>query len=218
MTESSFSEETRQQATVFDLAASQYEAIFGNNEALQRAVEWLVQRLTPGSEVLDVGSGTGIPTARRLSEAGMIVYGVDISQEMIRLARQNVPTGRFYHMDVTDLRLGDMRFAAITAFFSLLMLRKSAIEQTLQELATRLLPEGYLVISMIEGDFDYIEIPFLGHPVRVSAYPRDQLALLLQQGGLRLIEQEAVDFTPQGDAPPETHLFYFCQRPSVTNP
>lgn len=214
MTQPSFSEETRQQAAVFDLAAPQYEAIFGNSEALQRAVEWLVQRLTPGSEVLDVGSGTGIPTARRLSEAGMIVHGVDISQEMIRLAQQNVPTGHFYYMDVTDLRLGDKHFAAITAFFSLLMLRKSAIEQTLRQLRSQLLPEGYLVISMIEGDFDYLEIPFLGHSVHVSAYPRAQLALLLQQCGLRLIEQRTVDFTPPGDAPPETQLFYFCQRPS----
>ena len=213
MTQPSFSEETQRQAAVFDLAAPQYEAIFGNSEALQRAVEWLVQRLTPGSEALDVGSGTGIPTARRLSEAGMIVHGVDISREMIRLAQQNVPTGHFYLMDVTDLRLGDKRFAAITAFFSLLMLRKAAIEETLQQLTSQLLPEGYLVIAMVEGDFDYIEIPFLGQSVRISAYPRAQLALLLERCGLRLIEQETIDFTPHGEAPPETQLFYFCQRP-----
>lgn len=66
----SFSLETKQQANAFDRIGEQYQVVFGSNANQIAAVEWLLQRLPPASRILDIGSGTGVPTARMLADAG----------------------------------------------------------------------------------------------------------------------------------------------------
>lgn len=209
---SSFSEETQRQAAVFDRIGAEYETAFGGNPKQIAAVAWLIKRLPYDAHVLDVGCGTGIPTARMLSEAGFSVLGIDISREMIRIAREQVPQAEFALMDVTDLPFQGPGFNAITAFFSLLMLRRGAIEHTLWRLAELLLPGGFLVVSMVNGDLDYAQIAFLDIPVYVSAYQRDEFAQLLVNSGLRLLEIQTVEYSGEDGSEPEMQHFYFCQR------
>lgn len=212
MDETMFSEETRAQAAVFDRIGAEYEAVFGGNSRQISAVAWLIKHLPPGSHVLDAGCGTGIPTARMLSEAGNRVLGIDISREMIRIAREQVPQAEFALMDVTDLPLREPLFHAITAFFSLLMLRRSAMMPTLRHLASLLLPDGYLVVAMVGGNLDYAPIAFLDIPVHVTAYPRDEFADLLAEAGLRVLDIQTVEFLSEADEPAEIQHFYFCQK------
>lgn len=62
--------------------------------------------------VVDLGCGSGL-TARRLCEAGYDVLGVDISAEMIGLARSNAPSAEFVVASLFDVELP--RCAAVTA-------------------------------------------------------------------------------------------------------
>lgn len=45
----------------------------------------------PGSVILDVGCGTGIPVSRVLVDAGMIVYGIDASPTLANAFHENFP-------------------------------------------------------------------------------------------------------------------------------
>src|SRR5919199_6316585 len=110
-------EETRAQAAVFDQIGAQYQTVFGVNPTQVAATTWLIQQLPPGARVLDVGCGTGVPTAQLLVEAGMEVVGIDSSPAMLRLAEANVPRGTFYLMDMTAPQLPARTFDAMTAFF-----------------------------------------------------------------------------------------------------
>lgn len=62
--------------------------------------------------VVDLGCGSGL-TARRLNEAGYDVLGVDISPEMIELARSNAPAAEFVVASLFDVELPPC--AAVTA-------------------------------------------------------------------------------------------------------
>lgn len=66
-------------------------------------ITMLRTRLAPGSAVLDLGCGCGVPVARDLAVAGHVVFGVDFSEVQIARARTLVPTGEFRCADVTSL-------------------------------------------------------------------------------------------------------------------
>jgi SAM-dependent methyltransferase len=201
------------QAWAFDRIGEHYDEAFPHKDGQLAAGEWLLERLAPGARVLDAGCGTGIPTARQLIEAGHKVTGLDISEEMLRLARRDVPEAEFRYLDIADLdqSLGD--FAAVVAFFSLLMLPRAEIPSVLTKIHHLLEPDGYLLLSMVEADLDDTPIHFLGSPIRVTGYIRDELRQLVTAAGFEVLDLRHLSYAPAStELPPEVQLFLFCRR------
>lgn len=80
-------------------------------------VDAFAQELAAGSHVLDLGCGGGEPVARFLVEHGLHVTGVDLSPQMIELARNRLPTLEWIVGDMRRLAL-DRRFDGILAWDS----------------------------------------------------------------------------------------------------
>jgi ubiquinone/menaquinone biosynthesis C-methylase UbiE len=201
------------QAAAFDQIGAHYDEVFPHKDGQRRAVEQLLTRLPAGARVLDVGSGTGLPTAHQLAAAGCQVTGIDISTAMIELARANVPQATFRQRDALTIDDDLDRFDAAVAFFSLLMLPRREIRQTLKRVHEILIPGGWLALGMVEADFDDIEVPFLGQPVRVSGWPRDQLRQELQNAGFAVEDEDTRSYAPPvPEAPPEVQLFFIARR------
>jgi ubiquinone/menaquinone biosynthesis C-methylase UbiE len=209
-----FSADTQRQAAAFDLIGERYDDAFPHKSAQIIATQWVIDRLSPGARVLDVGCGTGVPTAGMMVESGLDVVGIDVSAEMLRIARSNVPTARFVAMDVQELdaSLGD--FDAAVAFFSLLMLRRSDIPDVLSRIRAVVRPQGYFAVGMVEADLDYVPINFLGAEVRATGYPRADLEALLVAEGLEVREVDVEEFEPIApEVPPERQVFVYCRVP-----
>ena len=176
----------------------------------------------PGSRVLDIGCGTGLPSAQQMVDAGMALVGVDQSRHMVELARKNVPDGVFHLMDLADLRPGGPGEAvaggaggydAVIAFFSLLMLPRAEIPYALRMVAELLVPGGLLALSMVEADVDDFAIPFLGRSIRVSGYLRDELRLIVMDAGFEVLEESGYAYAPAStQVAPEEQLFLHCRR------
>lgn len=57
-----------------------------------------------GGTMVDLGCGSGI-LSKIVADAGYDVFGVDYSEDMLRLAQQSVPAGRFVHASILDVEL-----------------------------------------------------------------------------------------------------------------
>lgn len=201
------------QAWAFDRIGERYAEAFPRKEGQLAAGDWLAERLPPRSRVLDVGCGTGVPTARRLADAGHHVTGTDISEGMLRIARREVPEGRFHLLDVAELDASLGKFAAVVAFFALLMLPRAEIPAALRRMRDLLEPGGHLLLSMVEADVDDVQIHFLGSPVWVTGYVRDDLCTLVTGAGFEIIERHHRSYVPAStEVAPEIQLFLYCRR------
>ncbi|MFC8175890.1 class I SAM-dependent methyltransferase [Streptomyces sp. NPDC057242] len=200
-------------AVVFDALGAEYEKAFAGSEAHRRSLERLLGRLAPGSRVLDVGSGTGRPTAETLADAGHEVLGVDVSPVMVELASRQVPAASFRCADVRDFPLDDASFDAVCVYFSLLQLDRREQTETVRRLARALRPGGHLVLATVPLDVEGVEAVFMGQPVRVTSFTAADLAAVAASAGLDVLEREEALFTPaHPDAGPEPHVFLHCRR------
>jgi len=85
--------------------------------------EWtneLAQLLKPGSTVLDLGCGVGIPTSKLLVSKGFKVVGVDISAVQIERARLLVPEATFIQADMVSWDAEPETFDAVVSLYALI--------------------------------------------------------------------------------------------------
>ncbi|MEV6626472.1 class I SAM-dependent methyltransferase [Amycolatopsis sp. NPDC051106] len=202
-------------AEVFDALGKDYELAFRNLAEQRAALTALAERLPAGATVLDLGSGTGRPTADLLTAAGHAVTGYDVAPKMVELARTQVPAARFEVGDMRELSFEAGTWDAVTAFFSTLQLSRADQETMLGRFAAWLKPGGFLVFATVPADVDGVDIVFLGHPVRASSFPADVLAEKLRAAGLEIVREEQALFVPDHpEAGPEPHVYFTARKPS----
>ncbi len=199
------------QLTIFDSIYERYIASYGNNPKIEESISWLKDRLKAKSDILDIGCGTAKLTAPELIKSNHNFTGIDSSIEMLKIARKNSPESEFILDDFSEMKI-NKQYDAITAYFSLLMLPKSKIESTLKSIVEILKSNGFLIISMIKGDFDFIEIPFSDLNIFLSAYNTEDFKTVLRNLSLKVIKTEEIEYFPDNGAPDEIQQFFYCQK------
>ncbi|MBE9372949.1 class I SAM-dependent methyltransferase [Saccharopolyspora sp. HNM0983] len=208
--------ETAEAARPFDELGARYEQAFAELPEQRAALDWLVRRLAPGAAVLDVGAGTGRPTAERLSAAGMQVLGIDVSAAMVDLARERVPGARFERADARTFDTPAGSWDAVCAFFALLIMSRPQLDACLRRLAAWVAPGGYLVFAAALADAADAEVDFLGRSIRVSSYPAEEYLQRLRAAGLRIEHTRIIRFAPDDPAAqPEPQLFCCASKPAA---
>ena len=104
-----------------------------------------------GAEVGDIGCGTG-RLAPFLAARGLVPRGVDLSPEMIRVARRDQPGFRFDVADLRDLPFADASLAGVVCWYSLMYCAPSSRPGAFGELARVVRPGGYLATAYKAGD------------------------------------------------------------------
>jgi len=105
----------------YDSIAGMYHALWFDwyLPAAMPALEQLFfARVAPDSAVLDVCCGSGHVT-KELVKRGYRVTGVDISADLIELAKEQLPGAEFHVQDICSLRLGARYDAALSTFDAL---------------------------------------------------------------------------------------------------
>ena len=101
-------------------------------------------RLRPGTRLLDVATGPGA-LAGKAASRGARPIGIDLSPQMVELARQLHPAINFYEADVEHLPFPDDAFDAIVCAFGLGHFPRP--EVAVAESVRTLLPRGRIAFS-----------------------------------------------------------------------
>jgi SAM-dependent methyltransferase len=133
---------------VYGEIAPAYEVLFPSLHRYEGRVErFLAEGVVPGSRVLDVGCGPGLLT--RGLEESVEVVGVDLSPEMLELARKGRPSGTWrvhsYHQPIPpELGLFDVVLAVGCLDFC------DDLRRVLDHFGAALKPEGRMLFTVLE--------------------------------------------------------------------
>jgi len=104
-----------------------------------------------GHRVGDIGCGTGRLVAY-LAAKGLRPQGIDLSPQMIRIARRDCPGFRFEVADLRELPIESVSLAGVVCWYSLMYLAPGDRPAAFAELARVVKPGGYLVTAFKAGD------------------------------------------------------------------
>lgn len=110
------------------------------------------EKLAPGSVVLDLGCGPGVES-RKLNEKGLTVHGLDLSGELLAIAKKQTPEATFIEGSMLDpLPYDNDFFDGVFAKASLLHVPKKEIDFVMSEILRVLKKGGYLHLALKQGD------------------------------------------------------------------
>jgi SAM-dependent methyltransferase len=166
----------------------------------ERMLHELTARLTPGSRVLELGCGAGVPSTQRLAERHAVT-GVDISAAQLRLARARVPEAELVHADLLELSFAPGSFDAVAAFYVLGHVPREHHAELLARIAEWLVPGGWLLASLGAGGCAGETEHWLGVEMFFSSHDAATNRRLLAEAGFTLAVDELVAMRePEGEA------------------
>jgi SAM-dependent methyltransferase len=176
----------------------------------ERMLDEFAGRLRPGTHVLDLGCGAGVPSTRLL--AGQFkVTGVDISGQQIARARRSVPHATFVHADMAVVEFRPSSFGGVTALYAVSHLPRELHGRLFERVARWLIPGGLFLATLGATDSpDWIG-EWLDQPMFFSSFAADTYRGLLTSTGFELMIDEVLDTNePEGPVP---FLWVLGRRP-----
>lgn len=169
--------------------------------ALERAIQFVENK----SMALDIGCGSNGRFIEVLMKNGFTPAGVDVSREMVALARQRHPDATFYVEDICTWQL-PQKYDLITAWDSTFHLPISEQKPVLKKMCDGLNAKG-VVLFTCGGGIDAQEISggFAGETFDYSTLGVNEFLRLLSEFGCSCRHLEY-------DQYPENHVYIIAQK------
>jgi SAM-dependent methyltransferase len=189
MTDTDFLTSTR---TFYDTIAEDYAERFRDALAampLDRAIlAGFAELVGEGGQVADLGCGPGRVTAH-LDALGLSVFGLDLSESMLAIARRENPGLRFVQGSMLALDLPDAALAGVVSWYSTIHTPLDRLPALFAEFNRVLAPGGHLLLAFQAGDEPRRHDHPWGHPVSLDFQRRqpDRIAEMLEGAGFALL-------------------------------
>jgi cyclopropane fatty-acyl-phospholipid synthase-like methyltransferase len=160
-------------------------------------VDLVLEGLQSGARVLDLGCGTGNPVAKYIVEKGFRVVGVDQSEKMLEIAKQEIPEAEFIQGDMISVQLPD-GFTAAIAWDSIFHIERKHHAAIFHKLAESLAPGGRLLLSVGGSGADEFTSEMFGHTFFYSGHKPEVTRKLLVAEGFEIEVWEVDDPSSRG--------------------
>ena len=157
----------------FDADYAQYYDYFNQGKEYTSEVDFLESVFKKynlkGKSILDIGCGTGLHM-QELSKRGYSLTGLDLSPEMIDLAKKRNPSAEFHIADMSNFSL-HKKFDIILCLFSAAgyLTQNEQIESFFQCCKNHLNPEGILLLDVWNGLAVMHELPTSREKIAILA-------------------------------------------------
>ncbi len=151
-------DKSKQVSSVYDKIAESYAKEFSKPSEY---IEEFLVLLPENAKILDVGCSAGVDAGFMTSE-GFEIIGIDLSKEMLNIAKQKFPKIDFREGDIRKLDFPSEFFDGILASCSLIHIPKKDVPSLLEKFHQILKKDGAIYVALQEGKSEeiFIDEPF----------------------------------------------------------
>ena len=202
-------DETQTTIHSYNQNAKAYADKFMCHEPYTKQAKAFAELLRSGDSVLDIGCGPGNVAKQLLATKSLQITGVDLSEEMVKLASANVPSGRFYCQDIRQAEFVTGSFDAVVLSFSIVHLKDVEAEDLLRKAISWTKRNGHLFVSFMAGKLaGFEQTSFSRQPIFFNYFDHGKIAQLLCEHGVDIIHSEQQDYhEPDGTITQDHFLF-----------
>lgn len=165
--------------------------------------------------VVDLGCGPGRITAH-LKDLGLDVFGVDLSPEMIAVARRSHPKLRFEEGDLTAPEWADNALAGVVAWYSIIHIPPAQLAGVFSGFHRVLAPGGHLLLAFQSGEDELVRLhEAYGHQVSCDVYRLSPHQIVERLGEAGFAVHSRMSRGPEG-AEKTRQCFVVARKPAAS--
>jgi len=201
---------------VFHKCADEYEAKFMDFDLYNPTFDIFCTSIEKqNADVLEIACGPGNITRYLINKRpDFKILGIDFAQNMVNLAKKNIPSAEFQLMDCKNIRTLEKKFDAIMCGFCLPYLTKEEAVQLIKDGGNLLNPGGVFYISTMEDDYSKsaVKVSSSGEYRTFTYYHQeDYLSAALEENGFEIIHLERKDY-PANDGTNPVDLILIAKK------
>lgn len=172
---------------IADIYTNKYFADYSDKKYLNK----FLKLLPNNANLLDIGCGPG-QFAQYIKSKGYNIEGIDLSDEILRIAKEKIPDLEFKKMDMRKMSYKNNTFDGLLVAYSLIHIQSYELPNTLKEFNRILKPGGYTMIIVQTGESDrVVDEPMLkGEKIFVNFFTPKRLSDFLINTGFKLVFQK----------------------------
>lgn len=152
----------------------------------------LTANIRPPARILDLGCGTGRPVAEFLLQQGYFVTGVDQAEELLALAKERLPTGRWLLARMEDFE-PDEDYDGAVIWDSLFHIPRVHHEPILRKVVRSLRPRSRLMLTMGGSEHPAFTDSMYGHSFFYDSHAPEELMSIVKSLGLVIEHAEFIN-------------------------
>ena len=170
----------------YNKIAQEYDKEFGNDYSDTPYVDKFLNYLE-GKKVLDIGCGVGNLT-KYIMDKGFNVEGIDLSKEMLNIAKQKYSDIKFYEMNMKEITLRK-KYDGIMLDYSLFHLTKKEVIEVLPKYYDLLNSNGKILLILQYGQGERIVNEPLkeGLKIFINYYSQDEIIEILKNNRFKIL-------------------------------
>ena len=197
----------------YDACALAYDEKYGDFPLYAAPRREFAELLRDGARILDLGCGPGTVSAYLHGlDRAFVLEGFDLSPQMVALANQKLPNGRFWIQDLRAPIQSPRKYDALVASFCIVHLNEAETEELLGRLHQLCRTSSRLYLSWVDGTGAGLETTSFGGEQQFWYCRHDgrRLRSHLEQLSWTVLRDFRVDY-PNPDGTVEQEGFIFAQ-------
>ncbi len=185
--------------SVYEKYAREFDEKIACLEIYNESYDYLLNKIKADSAILDLACGPGnVSYYLKKHLPGLAITGVDISAEMIEIAKGRIQDGRFIVKDICEVKF-KTKFDCVICAFAIPYLNLQETAHVAINIGQSLNSNGHFYLSFIEGTKKGLEKQSFTDNDELFIYCHPQKAVLeiLEQQFLSVIKEFEIDYHEQ---------------------
>ena len=161
--------------------------LFDNEEEIDE----FISHLPENGIVLDIGCGGGVPVLRKLVDRGFHAKGIDFSQSMLKIAKENVPEVELILGDVTKAEFEPDSFDGVISTYAFIHIFRTKHPLLYSKIFKWLKPGGVMLVSTARTEWEEVS-DYFGVPMAWSHPEARESLQLVENAGFEVLFDKLV--------------------------
>jgi SAM-dependent methyltransferase len=179
----------------YNNSAKMFMEKIGSKNNYNGTYDFIINKLKINDNILDLACGCGQISKYIKDKINVNITGVDLSQEMLKLAKNNLPNGLFIEDSIITFKTNTI-FDLIIIGFGIPYLNKIQVAQCIENSISLLKINGYIYLSFMDGNKEGFEKTSFGgeNNFYIFYHKKEDINKILIENKMEIEEEYILDY------------------------